>query len=1430
MKNLHFLFTFALFSVANCMFASADTEDTVVSVRPTLTEGKYRIVSALQGFLDRGVRKAIYASTDHYANWNDLDTTSLAYVWDFKFVKESTDAETGEYYQYFTIQNLFTGEYMSPTNFNQHVNLAEVTDEIYVPRVKWLGMGEQFNIELNAVNDPSYWDDIHAQEHLGGSGTSGALVIWDAGYGSASAWTLESIAEDELKQIEEATAQQLLNNKLSTLLDKANEGLQYIWNNDGFVLNRETPLLTSAEQITTNALEPHEGSIAALIDGDGQTFFHSTWSSSIPDAHYLQFALVDPVGVVTFDLTRRLNQNYNYNNFPETMEIATSEDGEEFTTVKTISGVTIPERRRDSIPSTSVTVTFDAPTKYIRMTVTETAPTPAVYFTLGELQLYPVAFEAVGVFDHETVPALQAAVDKAETIGLATQADIDELQSAYDAFAAVFSERIYFNVTLQTAIDKLQTFYNDQYSYLTSPIRNEISSVIHSANSVLQGDEYDSMVDAYNSVLAMQTKAEENHRLYVELTAAYERMTNAYNTFNSILYQDAIDAYNEARNEYNNNRWNLENGGLAALIHQMSVATDMLVGKIEDPIYAAAKDTIIVHVDEMGTLGEKVLMQADYLTSSFYLVLSGKLNDSDASTIRSLTNLQGIDMSGVDMEAMPNELFRDRATLLEVILPANLRTIGNYAFYNCKKLREVRLPQTVKSIGNYAFEGCRSLKTIALNEGLETIGDYAFRYATSLSQIKFPFTLKTVGGYAFYQCYYLTDAVIPEGVTQLGNYSFAECDRLSNVSLPSTLKTISSCAFRSCDALATVDFSEGLETIGSSAFYYCHQLTSINLPKTLKRIESNAFGDCNNLREVTIPASVIYCYRAFESCENMLSITCLAALPPYSDSYNYGPTGATLYVPSLALISYKLDAYWKQFSEILPVDVMPEVINVYNDYRLLMPDSLPADYKPVVNLVRNPDDDYQYGTLTVVGNEKTTLSMKSFMMDYDPNRFVDYYDAGYYSDYESSNSLISRSPMRADSIFMNLYLKNNRWAFLSFPYDVKVSDITPVGNTSWVIREYLGAARANGYMDSTWVNVPEDDILEAGKGYIWHSVRPESSYTHFIVPALDNANKNKIFAKDDCTVTLAEYPSEFSHNRSWNLIGNPYPCFYDSRFMDFSAPITIWNDYNRTYEAYSLVDDSRILRPGEAFFVQRPVDSEAIVFSTEGRQVDRYVREMEISEVRRLAASANREVFNLFLGNGENTDKTRFVINSLADISYDASTDASKFMSSDRTVAQIYTIENGVEMSINERPLGNGVITLGAYFGTTGTYTITLDTKADRQIVLVDKFTGTRTDLTQGGYEFTAEPGRVTNRFEIIVSNVNGDEATAIDATDDNATEVKVDGRQIVVNSANMADIFVYTVDGKTVSATKSTNATISVEPGVYVIKVAGKIYKQSVK
>lgn len=123
---------------------------------------------------------------------------------------------------------------------------------------------------------------------------------------------------------------------------------------------------------------------------------------------------------------------------------------------------------------------------------------------------------------------------------------------------------------------------------------------------------------------------------------------------------------------------------------------------------------------------------------------------------------------------------RKMTSLEELVLPANLKTLGHCAFYNCTSLRKVEplLPEGMDvaagssnqqfdhcpirgslvagpgltKISSYMFFGS-SLTTVDLrNSSVASIGDSSFREGKSLTEVYFPKTLSTFGADAFYQC------------------------------------------------------------------------------------------------------------------------------------------------------------------------------------------------------------------------------------------------------------------------------------------------------------------------------------------------------------------------------------------------------------------------------------------------------------------------------------------------------------------------------------------------------------------------------------------------------------------------------------------------------------------------------------------------------
>ena len=836
-----------------------------------------------------------------------------------------------------------------------------------------------------------------------------------------------------------------------------------------------------------------------------------------------------------------------------------------------------------------------------------------------------------------------------------------------------------------------------------------------------------------------------------------------------------------------------------------------------------------------GDLGHVVVEEAGYLQEVNKLIIEGELNSDDWSKIKQMTNLTELDLSKALIDEIPNEAFNGRWAIDKVLLPPTLKKIGAYAFQGTA-LTSVNIPDNVETIKECAFSQVKQLQEVHLPDSLTSLGNYAFAECRSLRTVKIPTKLKTIPDYTFQNCRSLQSVELHDSITAFEDYSFNNCD-LREITLPKSTTWVGGNAFNGNTNLSKVTLNEGLIDIWAEAFYNT-AIDTLNCPSTLRNIYNGAFAGCRNLSqinlnegltrievyalannkatEIVLPSSLEYCSQsAFDDCDSLVTIEARSVMPPNTDGgcplSSTDLTKAVLYVPVWSLAEYQLATGWNQFYTFRTSDFMPQYVKVNKDFYFTLRDELDPDYRPDIELTvtnnqitdSQGNTDYQHGNLTISGRSK--LAVNDFSMVLSP--YAKYYYKGgdhYYNNdyrYLRPTSLIVKGEMRAENVTINLWNATNRWQFVSFPFDVKVSDIVPVDSTtSWVIRGHSGAERAAGNAAAVWQNLSADDVLQAGKGYIMQCYKPNDKNGNYaaaqftVRPLTTTVNRQQIFNADNRTVALEEHLAEFEHNRSWNLIGNPYPSYFDTRFLDFGAPFMVWNSNNQNYEAYSPVDDSYILAPAEAFFVQRPVDQESITFLKDGRQTDRYARtlveEEPASAPQRIRAAydsnthtaAQRTVFNITLAkDGQQADRTRVVINEAATMQYDLSRDAAKFTGTEPAVSQIFTINGATRYAINERPLNNGQAQLGLHFGTDGTYTIGLSNQPDGQVTLEDRLTGTKLQLNgTAGYSFTAKAGDSTDRFvlhfDAVATGINAATTNEADRNDDTYT---LDGRKV---------------------------------------------------
>ena len=192
----------------------------------------------------------------------------------------------------------------------------------------------------------------------------------------------------------------------------------------------------------------------------------------------------------------------------------------------------------------------------------------------------------------------------------------------------------------------------------------------------------------------------------------------------------------------------------------------------------------------------------------------------------------------------------------KIIIPENITSIGEDAFYWCTGLTSVSFPASLTSIGKYAFRDCTGLTSVSLSRctSLTSIGELAFNKCSGLTSVDLSSctSLTSIGENAFRSCSGLTSVSFPASLTSIGESAFSHCTSLTNVNFPTSLTSIGKNAFDGCKGLTSVSFPASLTSIGNWAFGGCTGLTSVSFPASLTSIGDGAFGSCSGLASVTV--------------------------------------------------------------------------------------------------------------------------------------------------------------------------------------------------------------------------------------------------------------------------------------------------------------------------------------------------------------------------------------------------------------------------------------------------------------------------------------------------------------------------------------------------------------------------------------------------
>lgn len=177
----------------------------------------------------------------------------------------------------------------------------------------------------------------------------------------------------------------------------------------------------------------------------------------------------------------------------------------------------------------------------------------------------------------------------------------------------------------------------------------------------------------------------------------------------------------------------------------------------------------------------------------------------------------------------------------EIIIPGDVDSVGDFAFFNCTSIKKLILSHGILSVGNRAFEKCTSLEEITISNTINNIGYRSFYKCTSLLSIIMPNSITNVGNDAFAMCSALNSVILSNGITNISSSMFSYCQSLTNITIPNTITSISNNAFENCYSLSSIDIPNSVTEIDDCAFQDCLSLASIMIPDSVKSIGEYAF-------------------------------------------------------------------------------------------------------------------------------------------------------------------------------------------------------------------------------------------------------------------------------------------------------------------------------------------------------------------------------------------------------------------------------------------------------------------------------------------------------------------------------------------------------------------------------------------------------------
>ena len=320
--------------------------------------------------------------------------------------------------------------------------------------------------------------------------------------------------------------------------------------------------------------------------------------------------------------------------------------------------------------------------------------------------------------------------------------------------------------------------------------------------------------------------------------------------------------------------------------------------------------------------------------------------------------------------AIPAYRFMGMAGMTSMSLPSSLRSIGQSAFAQCNWLGTVTLPDSLVTVDGSAFKDCPSLRRLIIPASVNLIGTMAFANCGKLARVTFMGPVEEIQAEAFKGCSSLSRVMARDIASWVRNgfkdetanpLSIAHHLYIDNmpvdaVVIPDSVTMVGDYAFYNFTDLTSLSIGNRLTSIGTKAFALCAGLKQVTIGDRVAVIGEKAFSTCSSLQSLTIGSGVTSIGdKAFVACSALDEVICRAAQPPVNEYQMWFSNAtfkkATLKVPSKSLAAYRSAKEWKNFTNIIGINITDLLGDVNADGELSI-----ADINALINAILKGTD------------------------------------------------------------------------------------------------------------------------------------------------------------------------------------------------------------------------------------------------------------------------------------------------------------------------------------------------------------------------------------------------------------------------------------------------------------------------------------------